>query len=107
MLYVTLFNARPGTAMESTRRRLDWENAPDVKIIGEYWLPSNSPRVVLISEAESMDRVMDTHLAWDAFFEMQTFPAITADEGLRHARERMAQMGTMPTAAPAGATVHA
>lgn len=96
MLFVTLFNARPGTALESTRRRLEWENPEGVKVLSEYWLPTNSPRVVIVTEADDMTKVMDTHMAWDAYFDMQTFPAITAEEGMRHARERMTQPGAIP-----------
>lgn len=101
MLFVTLFNARPGTAAESTRRRLEWMNPEGVKTIAEYWLPTTSPRVVMVAEAEDMATLMATHMAWDPYFEMQTFPAITAEEGMRNARTMMAQAGAAPAHATA------
>jgi len=49
MLFVALLDTRPGsTFQEGGSRRLQWEYPEGVNVLAEYWLETDSPRVVSI-----------------------------------------------------------
>lgn len=55
MLFVALLKTRFGsTFREGATRRLGWEYPEGVNVLAEYWLETDSPRIVAIMEAESM-----------------------------------------------------
>ncbi|UCH26004.1 MAG: DUF3303 family protein [Trueperaceae bacterium] len=88
MLFVTLLKSKPGsTATERSPRRLEWEFPPGVEVIGEYWLQSPNPQVVLITETDSVAPMMAMTAAWDDHFEISVHPAVTAEEGLEILRQ--------------------
>lgn len=62
--------------------RTQWEIPEGEKMIGEYWLPTNDPRVISIFEADSFEAIMHIEGVWDDSFDKKIFTAITAEEGL-------------------------
>ena len=92
MLYVTLMTRKAGTTLgrkESRARRVTWKYPEGMKVLGEYWVPSDDPSVVMIAEAESLAPVYRAMEDWDDVFEFRVFPAITAEAGIAMARQAM------------------
>jgi hypothetical protein len=54
LLFVALLTPRPGTTFQEGERRVQWQYPEGMNVLGEYWLETDSPRVVSIMEAESM-----------------------------------------------------
>jgi hypothetical protein len=55
VLFVALLKTRPGsTFQEGGTRRLEWEYPEGVNVLAEYWLETDSPRVVSVMETDSM-----------------------------------------------------
>ena len=102
MLFVSLFTSRPGTTQAAVRRRLEWKPPEGAKQIAEYWLPSNDPAVIVITEADDMTQIFNVDIEWSEFFDIRTFPAITSEQGLEMSRAMMAARGV---AAPAGVKI--
>ncbi len=90
MLFVTLLSTRPGnTFQEGVARRLQWDYPEGANVLAEYWLETESPRVVAVVEAESMDPFGQIRMDWGDMFEIEVFPAMTAEQGLEMARQAM------------------
>lgn len=87
MLFVTLCKQRGGTAKERIARRSQWQYPPGMKVLGEYWLQTTDPVVLVISEAESVTPIMAALADWDDVFDMTVVPAVTAEQGLELARQ--------------------
>jgi hypothetical protein len=66
---------------------VDYPEGADV--LAEYWLETESPRVVAVIEAQSMDAFGQIRMDWGDTFEMEVFPAVTAEQGLEMARQAM------------------
>jgi hypothetical protein len=65
MLFVTLLKTRPGnTFQEGVTRRLQWEYPEGANVVAEYWLETESPRVVAIVEAQSMEPFGQIRMDW-------------------------------------------
>jgi hypothetical protein len=91
MLFVSLMKPVAGTTDEQrTGRRLDWTYPEGMRPVGEYWLLSPDPTVVLISEADNVEVMMSASFQWSDLFEITVFPAVTAEAGIAHAREAFA-----------------
>jgi hypothetical protein len=95
MLFVTLCRLRPGMSLEGMRRRLEWTPPEGVHIVGEYWLPTSDPRVVFIADATDASAAFSGLFDWEDVFEMETYPAMTGDEGLELARKRASGMAAV------------
>ena len=102
MLFVTLCTVRPGTTETAMRRRLEWRPPEGVKLVSEYWLPTDSPRVIITLEGNDPRQIFQGQSGWDDIFEMKTFPAITGEQGLEMSRAMLAERGV---AAPAGVKI--
>jgi hypothetical protein len=90
MLFVTLLSTRAGfTFQEGLARRLRWEYPEGAEVLAEYWLESEAPRVVAVVEADSMEPFGRIRMEWSEMFEIEVFPVVTAEEGLRMARQAM------------------
>ena len=61
-----------------------------MKVLGEYWLTTDHPKVVFISEADDPAAMLNMIAEWDDVFEIDVFPAVTAEEGIANARRRLA-----------------
>ena len=92
MLFVVLLSTKPGaTFQEGGARRLQWEYPEGMNVLAEYWLETDSPRVVSIVEVNDMAPFGATRMAWGDLFEIQAFPAVTAEQGMEMLRQAMSQ----------------
>ncbi len=92
VLFVALLSARPGsTFQEGGARRLQWQYPEGVNVVGEYWLETDSPRVVAVMEAESMAPFGAIRMDWGDMFEIEVFPAVTGEEGMEMLRQAMSE----------------
>ena len=87
MLFVTLCKVKAATTRERTARRLEYKYPEGLKVIAEYWLQSEDPSVIVITESDSAAVGFAALSAWDDVFSMTVIPAITAEEGLQMARQ--------------------
>ena len=91
MLFVALLGTKPGnTFQEGVARRLQWEYPEGMNVLAEYWLETESPRVIAVVEAESIEPFGQIRMDWGDTFEIEIFPAVTAEQGLQMARQAMA-----------------
>jgi hypothetical protein len=86
MLFVTLGTVRAGTTKERVGRRLQWSYPEGVKLIGEFWLQTPDPNLVVITEADSIAPIMAATSAWDDVYSFTVVPAVSAQEGLEIAK---------------------
>ena len=90
MLFVVLLSTRPGnTFQEGLARRLQWEYPESANVLGEYWLETEAPGVIAVMETESMEPFWQIRRDWGDMFEIEVFPAVTAEQGLQMARQAM------------------
>ena len=92
MLFVALLTVvRPGaTFQEGGARRLQWEYPEGLNVLAEYWLETDSPRVVSIVEADGMEPFGQLRTQWGDLFEIEVYPAVTAEQGMGMLRQAMA-----------------
>ncbi len=64
-----------------------------MEVLGEYWLETGSPRVVSIVEAESIAPFGAIRMQWADLFEIDVFPAVTAEQGMEMLRQAMSEQG--------------
>ena len=85
MLFVCFYTLKPGLTRQQVdevyRRRASWKFPHGVEVVGEYWL-HNPPHWVLILEAGDVGALTIINYFWQDVFDIQTFPAVTADQGL-------------------------
>jgi hypothetical protein len=94
VLFVALLNTRPGsTFREGAARRLQWDYPEGVEVVAEYWLETDSPRVVAILEAEGMAPLEALRMDWGDLFEIRVYPAVTGEQGMEMLRHAMSQQG--------------
>ena len=92
MLFVALLRTKPGsTFQEGGARRLQWQYPEGVDVLGEYWLETDSPRVVSIMEAQSMEAFGAIRMTWGDLFEIEVYPAVTAEQGMEMLRQAMSE----------------
>ncbi len=90
MLFVSLFTPKPThTVAEAMKRRMEWKVPQGIKPIAEYWLQTNSPRLIAIFEADNIAPIMEANGAWSDLFDINVVPAVTAEEGLKLASQMM------------------
>ncbi len=90
MLFVALLKPRGTTTFqEGVARRLQWDYPQGVRVLGEYWLETESPRVVSIMEADGMEAFGQIRMHWNEMFEIEVFPAVTGEQGMEMARQAM------------------
>ena len=91
MLFVTLLRTKPGsTFQEGGARRLQWSYPEGLNVLGEYWLETDSPRVVSVVEADGMEPFGQLRMQWGDLFEIEVYPAVTAEQGMGMLRQAMA-----------------
>jgi hypothetical protein len=91
VLFVALAKPRGTvTKREGTMRRFAYTYPEDITIIGEYWLTTDDPCVILVVKAESMAPLLAAVADWDDVFQITIVPAVTAEDGMRFATERLA-----------------
>lgn len=86
MLFVSLLTFRPGLTREqrseAAQRRARWKPPTGLKSVAEYWL-QGSPYVVGVFETESTAAILGAFATWHDVFDVQVFPAVLAEDGLR------------------------
>jgi len=81
---------RPGfTFQEGVAKRLQWEYPEGANVLAEYWLETEAPRVIAVVEAESMEPFGQIRMDWNEMFEIETYPVVTAEQGMEMARQAM------------------
>jgi len=91
MIFVTFCKVRAGTSRDRTLRRLDYQYPEGMRVLGEWWLQTPDPEVVLVTEADSVVPMLAARAAWDDVFEITILPAVSAEEGMAIARQAAAQ----------------
>lgn len=91
MFVMLLENRGNATFQEGVARRLQWEYPEGTKVLGEYWLETEHPRVISIVEAQSMDVFGQIRMDWGDVFEIRAFPAVSAEQGMEMARRAMSE----------------
>ena len=87
MLFVTLAAVRAGTVKERVARRFEWKYPEGMRVIGEYWLQTSDPSLVVIAEADHIGPIMAATSAWDDVLSFSVFPAVSAEEGMEIAKK--------------------
>ena len=62
-------------------------------MLAEYWLETDSPRVVAVMEAESMAPFGAIRMHSGDLFGIEVFPAMTGEQGMEMLRQAMPQQG--------------
>ncbi len=90
MLFVSRLTWRPGAPLsEVIARRAKWQYPEGSNVLGEYWIPGGD--IIVIFETSSNADVLVEAMAWGEFFEIDTRPAITAEEGLAVASKMLGE----------------
>jgi hypothetical protein len=89
MLFVAISNAKAGSPKERIARRAHWQYPEGAKPVAEYWLQTSTPSVVSIFEAETIAPIMAATTEWGDVLDISVFPAITATDGLKLAKQMM------------------
>ena len=76
-------------------RRAGWKYPEDVKVIAEYWPLSSAVQVITIVAAESIEKIMEITFEWNDVFDIDVYPAVSAEEGLRIGPEVFARLPRM------------
>jgi hypothetical protein len=91
MEYVALLKFRQSsTAAErdaALMRRASWNYPSGLKLIGEYWPMGSTVQVVSIFSADEYANIMELVFEWNDIFDIDVFPAVSADEGLKSGPE--------------------
>ena len=87
MLFVSLGSVRAGTDRERIARRVQWSYPPGMKLIAEYWLQTDNPKIIIVVEADDCAPMMAAVSAWDDVFSWTVVPAVTAEQGLEIAKK--------------------
>ena len=89
-MFVALLKTRgTSTFQEGVARRMQWDYPEGVRVLGEYWLETEYPRVISIMEADSMDAFGQIRMHWNDMFEIEIFPAVTGEQGMEMAKRTM------------------
>jgi len=76
-------------------RRAAWKYPEGIKVIAEYWPLSSAVQVVSLLAAESIEKIMELVYEWNDVFDIDVYPAVSADEGLRIGPEVFARLPRM------------
>jgi len=66
-----------------------------IKLIAEYWPLSSAVQVVSIMSADSIEKIMELFFEWNDVFDIDIYPAVSAEEGLRIGPEVFARLPRM------------
>ena len=68
---------------------MQWDYPEGLRVLGEYWLETEDPRVIAVMEAQSMDAFGQIRMDWGDMFEIEVLPAVTGEQGMKMARQAM------------------
>jgi hypothetical protein len=89
MLFISLLSTKSATAQERIAKRMEWNFPEGIKLLGEYWLLADSPRVITVWESDNPAAMAGMYVAWEDMFDITTIPAITGEQGLELAKKAM------------------
>ena len=91
MLFVAMGTVRgdTGTTKERIARRVQWQYPEGMRVLGEYWLQTPDPTIIMIFEADNIAPIMAATAEWDDYFNITVVPAISAKDGLQLAKQMM------------------
>jgi hypothetical protein len=89
MLYVGLMRMRECKLQSGMAQRMQWEIPEGVKMVAEYWLTTNDPKVISIFEVDDPGPIMEIQATWDDVFDIKIFSAVTAEEGMEWIKQVM------------------
>ena len=69
---------------------LQWSYPEGANVLAEYWLETDSPRVISIMEAYGMEPFWQIRMQWGDLFEIEVYLAVTAEQGMGMLRQAMA-----------------
>ena len=70
---------------------MQWQYPEGLNVLAEYWLETESPRVVAIMEADSIAPFGEITMVWGDLFDIEVFPAVTAEQGMEMLRQSMSE----------------
>jgi Protein of unknown function (DUF3303) len=76
-------------------RRAAWKYPDGVRVIAEYWPLSSSATVVTIFSTDSPDALLELELEWSDVFDIDVYPALSAEDGLRIGPEVFGRLARM------------
>ena len=76
-------------------RRAAWKYPEGTRLIAEYWPTASAVTVVTIFSADSFETLMELELEWGDVFDIDIYPAVSADEGLRIGPEVFGRLARM------------
>lgn len=87
MDYVGLLKFRPSVPSAdrdaALMRRAAWKYPEGISVIAEYWPAGADVQVVTIFSADDYASIMEVVFEWNDVFDIQVFPAISAEDGLK------------------------
>lgn len=89
MLFVAFMKLREGKMQSASEQRMQWKDPEGVRRVGEYWLTTNDPKVITIYEVDSYEPILLMSTIWDDAFDIKTFPAVTAEQGMDWIKKTM------------------
>ena len=99
MDFVALLKFRPSLSAADADaglgRRATWKYPEGIQVIAEYWPLSSAVQVVSILAADSIEKIMEIVFEWNDIFDIDVYPAVSADEGLRIGPEVFARLPRM------------
>jgi hypothetical protein len=63
--------------------RAGWKYPSGAEVIAEYWPATEDPAVVSIFRTDDFSTLMEIEFTWGDVFDVTTFPAISAEDGLK------------------------
>jgi len=86
VIFVSLMTLKPHLSRpqidDAAQRRARWKYPEGITLIAEYWL-QGTPQIVSIVEAQAIGPVMQATYPWADVYDIQTHPALSAEDGLR------------------------
>ena len=76
-------------------RRAAWQYPTGIRPIAEYWPVASGPQVVSIFSADDWASVAELVFEWDDIFDIDVYPAVSAEEGLRVGAEVFSRVPRM------------
>lgn len=92
-MFISLAKAKAGTRQERIARRVGWRYPEGMRVVAEYWLATDNPNVIIVSEADSMVPIFAAMRDWDDVFDITVCPAVTAEEGIKMAQQAVGAAG--------------
>ena len=87
MDYVALLTFRTSVPADERdaglARRAAWQYPDNIRVIAEYWPMSAGPQVISIFSTEDPGAIMQLELEWNDVFDINVYPAVSADDGLK------------------------